>query len=300
MKQIFPVYICVIIAISSGCSYKLACAHDQYGDLLNTVEHAELLLTKTYGPQNPFSELPLIIKSTYRRAQDFAHITKPIPETLARYISALHHTLTQCELALTALIDAYELDTFREPILAQLTVLCSESIDLLSQDPQQLDNTPNSKRTKKSKKHRFIPFISSSILVTTGKWIAASAVSVWLVYVLHKVYTYITLPNTELIEQAQNNQNYVVDKLRKVHNALTPDSPDLASNTTTTPAPWYKWGKKWKQWRARVRDRKILTQHTNELRERMSHTSEHDAIIREWEAAFKEIITTFPQSTPPR
>ncbi len=295
MKHVLHIFCFTIITLCTYCS-PTPCSEQEITEaFFKKITCAQLLLTQTYGQQNPFSELPLIIKSTYSKAQNLARITGPTSESNTLYLAALTHILNTYDSTLTTLIAAYENDTFREPILAQLLMLCSESIDLLSQSPETFDRSKVTNRQKKCKKYRFIPFISNSVLVTTGKWIAASAASVWLIYVLHKVYTYITLPNTELIEQTQNNQNEVFNTLKQVNNALTTNAPPLTAHTTTVHAPWWNINQKWQQWRARRKDATTFSKHIQNLRDTIPQSREAAAAITEWETAFTELLKAFPQ-----
>jgi|GEM_PF-5454632 len=265
-------------------------------ECLKKVEIFELLITSTYGPHNPFSELPLIIKSTYSRVRNLASLKDSIPETMTRYAAELEDTLNRINDSLAECITAYKCNTFREPILAKLITLCSISIDLLSQDPTtRSTRRPKKTRTKKTKQHRFIPFVSSSILVTAGKWIVASAASIWLACVLNKIYAYITLPNTDLIEETKINQISVRNTLIHIRNTLTPNIPHSEHTVTLDTSRWNMWGR-WKQWQAQRKNAKFLAQHAAALAQ-LPHTetATHEINCRQWIATMTELNTAFPQ-----
>jgi len=261
-------------------------------ECLKKVEIFELLITSTYGPHNPFSELPLAIKSTCNRVTDLVRLKDSIPETMTPYTAELEETLNQINDTLTECITAYERNTFREPILAKLITLCAISMNLLSQNPTTRSTRRQKKaRTQKTKQHRFIPFISSSILVTAGKWIVAGAASIWLACVLNKIYAYITLPNTDLIEETKINQISVRNTLIHIRNTLTPDVTPPQHTVTLDTSRWNMWGR-WKQWQAQRKSTKFLARHAAALAQ-LPHVQ--NATCQEWIAAMAGLDKAFPQ-----
>jgi hypothetical protein len=263
--------------------------HDLYeknDEFLKKVEIFELLITSTYGPHNPFSEIPLIIKSTCNRAHDLARITGTLPEAITHYAAELEHTLYQINITLTEFITTYEQNTFREPILAKLITLCTTSMNLLSQETTALPARHKKKsHKKKTRQHRFVPFISSSILVTAGKCIAASAASIWLLYVIHKIYSYITLPNIELIEETKENQQIVYDRLRQIRGTLTLSTPAIPKR------PWWQPSARLFHRSKRSKDNDNLQDLATQLTQQLPN----NPTVNEWTFAMTKLIEAFPQ-----
>jgi hypothetical protein len=180
-------------------------------------------------------------------------------------------------------------------------MLCHKSLDLLSQDPQNFGHLPALNRAKNKKKHRFIPFISSSILVTTGKWIAASAVSVWLVFVIHKIYSYLTLPTTELIQETHSNQLTAYESIKNTNTVLTETvsgSPSQQHQSSTKSPTQSKPGFFKRFWRkvtdAPRREEKAALQETiNTFEQHLGYTQ----TVVDWNTAMKALIAAFPPST---
>jgi hypothetical protein len=274
---------------------------EQTHNCITNIDTFTALLRDAYGTHNPFQKLPEIIQSSYTKLEEFiAHSDDTSSTAYLNYTQELFALVAATNQTLDEYIAAHKEEKFRESILARIMVLCHKSVDLLSQDPQNFGHLPALNRAKNKKKHRFIPFISSSILVTTGKWIAASAVSVWLMIVIHKIYTYLTLPTTELIQETHSNQLTAYESIQNTNTVLTEtfsDSPLKQRQSSTQSPAESRPGRVRRWWRkvtnaTRKEEKAALQETAATFERRLGHTH----TVTEWQAAMRALIKAFPPS----
>jgi hypothetical protein len=115
--------------------------------------------------------------------------------------------------------------------------------------------------------------------------------------VLNKIYTYITLPNTDLIEETKINQIAVHNLLIDMRKQLTPGVIHAPEHRVTLDTSrWNIWGR-FQQWRAQRKNNQILAKHAVALENLplLPNTAENARAREAWIAALTKLTEAFPQ-----
>ena len=218
MNPLIMLFLCV--GTLCGQSNVLLEQYKHTEDLAEKSAVLESLLLHTYGPNNPFLELPYTIEWCI-------DISKKI--TISANASTNSHdiacavysqnALAKLDQAISTLLICFVNETPKEDAIKELLTLTHECTTWFTAHvPAATLLSPAAEKIAIQHKRFFM--ISPSIIGTALHFLSLGAAGLWALYALKKIHTYFTSANHELINDLEDNQQEATTELIELNNQI--------------------------------------------------------------------------------
>lgn len=266
-----------------------ACANTPISPFIEQYKHTQELeekslilesfLLHTYGPDNPFLELPYTVHWCIELSKQLTISGNSTHKENDLFVAAYsQESLVQLDRAVSTLLYCFVHDTPKESAFKELFAMTHEYTTWLTiHAPITALTSPYAKKITAHQKRFFM--INPSIVGSAVHFLSLAAAGIWGLYTLKKIYSYLTAANHELINELEADQAEAKTELLALNNKVSalinkkaeeqglprisiPPIKDLGPQANPARHPFRFMKRAWKKFknnRASKKQQKVLT-----------------------------------------